>query len=112
MSRRLIDNGDAARAGSAQPNRRGQKDSVTPRLGAPGGQPLGTLAIVQPLPVFRAEFSKPRSPFGRLLEQYGEHPHASIGYKPTSTRGPAFAAWPAPRRPASPATLAQRPTLN
>src|SRR5262249_27510290 len=42
-------------------------------------------------------------------------PHASIGYKPPAPEVfvPAFAAWPAAlRRPASPATLAQRPTLN
>jgi len=40
-------------------------------------------------------------------------PHASIGYKPPAPEVfvPAFAAWPAaPRRPAPPATLAQRPT--
>jgi hypothetical protein len=39
-------------------------------------------------------------------------PHASIGYKPPAPEVfvPAFAAWPAAlRRPASPATLAQRP---
>src|SRR5262249_45599041 len=42
-------------------------------------------------------------------------PHASIGYKPPRPEAvmPAFAAWPAAlRRPAPPATLAQRPTLN
>ena len=42
-------------------------------------------------------------------------PHASIGYKPPAPEVfvPAFAAWPAAlRRPAPPATLAQRPTLN
>jgi len=42
-------------------------------------------------------------------------PHASIGYKPPAPEVfvPAFAAWPATlRRPAPPAMLAQRPTLN
>jgi len=42
-------------------------------------------------------------------------PHASIGYTPPAPEEfvPAFAAWPAAlRRPAPPATLAQRPTLN
>ena len=42
-------------------------------------------------------------------------PHASIRYKPPAPEVfvPAFAAWPAAlRRPAPPATLAQRPTLN
>ena len=42
-------------------------------------------------------------------------PHASIGYKPPAPEVfvPAFAAWPAAlRRPAPPATLAQRPSLN
>src|SRR6516164_2022566 len=42
-------------------------------------------------------------------------PHASLGYKPPAPQVfvPAFAAWPAAlRRPASPATLAQPPTLN
>src|SRR5215475_12905084 len=42
-------------------------------------------------------------------------PHASLGYKPPAPQVfiPAFAAWPAAlRRPASPATLAQRPALN
>src|SRR5215831_14446139 len=42
-------------------------------------------------------------------------PHASLGYKPPAPEVfmPAFAAWPAAlRRPASPATLAQPPTLN
>ncbi len=41
--------------------------------------------------------------------------HASIGYKPPAPEVfvPAFAAWPAALcRPAPPATLAQRPTLN
>jgi transposase InsO family protein len=41
-------------------------------------------------------------------------PHASIGYKPPAPEVfvPAFAAWPAAlRRPAPPATLAQRPTF-
>ena len=42
-------------------------------------------------------------------------PHASIGYKPPAPEVfvPAFTAWPAAlRRPAPPAALAQRPTLN
>jgi Integrase core domain len=42
-------------------------------------------------------------------------PHASLGYKPPAPQVfiPTFAAWPtALRRPASPATLAQRPALN
>src|SRR5262249_50566386 len=42
-------------------------------------------------------------------------PHASLGYKPPAPEVflPAFAAWPAAlRRPAPPATLAPRPTLN
>ena len=54
-----------------------------------------------------------------VIESWRRHyntirPHASIGYKPPAPEVfvPAFAAWPAPRRPASPATLAQRPTLN
>src|SRR5262245_28574473 len=41
-------------------------------------------------------------------------PHTSIGYKPPAPEVfvPAFAAWPAAlRRPAPPATLAQRPDL-
>jgi putative transposase len=55
-----------------------------------------------------------------VIESWRRHyntirPHASIGYKPPAPEVfvPAFAAWPAPlRRPAPPATLAQRPTLN
>ena len=55
-----------------------------------------------------------------VIESWRRHyntirPHASIGYKPPAPEVfvPAFAAWPAAlRRPASPATLAQRPTLN
>jgi putative transposase len=41
-------------------------------------------------------------------------PHASLGYKPPAPQVfIPFAAWPAAlRRPASPATLAQRPVLN
>src|SRR5512132_4248216 len=42
-------------------------------------------------------------------------PHASLGYQPPAPEVfiPAFAAWPAAlRQPASPATLAQPPTLN
>ena len=55
-----------------------------------------------------------------VIESWRRHyntirPHASIGYKPPAPEVfvPAFAAWPAAlRRPAAPATLAQRPTLN
>src|SRR5262245_8159959 len=55
-----------------------------------------------------------------VIESWRRHyntirPHASIGYKPPAPEVfvPAFAAWPAALRPpASPATLAQRPTLN
>src|SRR5262249_31018621 len=55
-----------------------------------------------------------------VIESWRRHyntirPHASIGYKPPAPGVfvPAFAAWPAAlRRPAPPATLAQRPTLN
>jgi transposase InsO family protein len=55
-----------------------------------------------------------------IIESWRRHyntirPHASLGYKPPAPEVfvPAFAAWPAPlRRPAPPATLAQRPTLN
>src|SRR5262249_55193520 len=47
--------------------------ATIPRLGRPAGQPLGTLAIVNRF-LFSRRVSKPRSPFGRLLEQYGEHP--------------------------------------
>jgi hypothetical protein len=55
-----------------------------------------------------------------VIESWRRHynmirPHASIGYKPPAPEVfvPAFAAWPAAlRRPAPPATLAQRPTLN
>ena len=55
-----------------------------------------------------------------VIESWRRHyntirPHASIGYKPPAPEVfvPAFAAWPAAlRRPAEPATLAQRPTLN
>jgi putative transposase len=55
-----------------------------------------------------------------IIESWRRHyntirPHASIGYKPPAREVfvPAFAAWPAAlRRPAPPATLAQRPTLN
>src|SRR5262245_11278032 len=55
-----------------------------------------------------------------IIESWRRHyntirPHASIGYKPPAPEVfvPVFAAWPAAlRRPASPATLAQRPTLN
>jgi len=42
-------------------------------------------------------------------------PHASLGYKPPAPEVfvPAFAAWLAAlRKPAPPATLAQRPALN
>jgi transposase InsO family protein len=53
-----------------------------------------------------------------VIESWRRHyntirPHASIGCKPPAPEVfvPAFAAWPAaPRRPAPPATLAQRPT--
>jgi hypothetical protein len=55
-----------------------------------------------------------------VIESWRRHyntirPHASIGYQPPAPEVfvPAFAAWPAAlRRPAPPATLAQRPTLN
>jgi putative transposase len=52
-----------------------------------------------------------------VIESWRRHysTHASIGYKPPAPElfVPAFAAWPAAlRRPAPPATLAQRPTLN
>src|SRR5262249_55582017 len=55
-----------------------------------------------------------------VIESWRPHyntirPHASIGYTPPAPEVfvPAFAAWPAAlRRPAPPATLAQRPTLN
>ena len=55
-----------------------------------------------------------------VIESWRRHyntirPHASIGYKPPAPEVfvPAFAAWPAAlHRPAPPATLAQRPTLN
>ena len=55
-----------------------------------------------------------------VIESWRRHyntirPHDSLGYKPPAPEVfvPAFAAWPAAlRRPASPATLAQRPTLN
>ena len=52
-----------------------------------------------------------------VIESWRRHlrPHASIGYTPPAPEVfvPAFAAWPAAlRRPAPPATLAQRPTLN
>ena len=55
-----------------------------------------------------------------IIESWRRHyntirPHASLGYKPPAPEVlvPAFAAWPAAlRRPAPPATLAQRPTLN
>ena len=55
-----------------------------------------------------------------VIESWRRHyntirPHASIGYKPPAPEVfvPAFVAWPASlRRPAPPATLAQRPTLN
>jgi len=55
-----------------------------------------------------------------VIESWRRHyntirPHASIGYKPPAPEVfvPAFAAWPAAlRRPAPPATLAKRPTLN
>src|ERR1035438_7006973 len=55
-----------------------------------------------------------------IIESWRRHfnairPHESLGYKPPAPEVfvPAFAAWPAaPRRPASPATLAQRPILN
>jgi transposase InsO family protein len=55
-----------------------------------------------------------------IIESWRRHynairPHESLCYKPPSPEVfvPALAAWPAAlRRPASPATLAQRPTLN
>jgi len=55
-----------------------------------------------------------------IIESWRRHfnairPHESLGYKPPAPEVfvPAFAAWPAAlRRPAPPATLAQRPTLN
>jgi putative transposase len=55
-----------------------------------------------------------------VIESWRRHfntvrPHESLGYKPPAPEVfvPAFAAWPAaPRRPASPATLVQRPLLN
>ena len=51
----------------------------------------------------------------RSSSRAGDALHASIGYKPPAPEVfvPAFTAWPAAlRRPAPPATLAQRPTLN
>src|SRR6266540_5357580 len=64
--------------------------------------------------------TKPRMPWVQQFSKLGSvgvtiRPHASIGYKPPAPEVfvPAFAAWPAAlRRPAPPATLAQRPTLN
>lgn len=55
-----------------------------------------------------------------VIESWRRHyntirPHASLGYKPPAPEVfvPAFAAWPAAlRQPASPATLAQPPSLN
>ena len=55
-----------------------------------------------------------------VIESWRRHyntirPHASLRYKPPAPEVfvPVFAAWPAAlRRPASPATLAQPPTLN
>jgi putative transposase len=55
-----------------------------------------------------------------VIESWRRHyntirPHASLGYKPPAPEVfvPAFAAWPAAlRRPAPPATLAKRQTLN
>jgi putative transposase len=55
-----------------------------------------------------------------IIESWRRHynmirPHASIGYKPPAPEVfvPALAAWPAAlRRPAPPATLVHRPTLN
>ena len=55
-----------------------------------------------------------------VIESWGRHyntirPQESLGYKPPAPEVfvSAFAAWPAAlRRPAAPATLAQRPTLN
>ena len=55
-----------------------------------------------------------------VIESWRRHynairPHASLGYKPPAPEVfmPALIAWPAPpRRPASPATLAQPPALN
>ncbi|MEI8152276.1 MAG: IS3 family transposase [Hyphomicrobiales bacterium] len=55
-----------------------------------------------------------------VIESWRRHfnairPHESLGYKPPAPEVfvPAFAAWPAAlRRSASPATLAQRPTMN
>jgi putative transposase len=55
-----------------------------------------------------------------VIESWRHHfntirPHESLGYKPPAPEVfvPAFAAWPAAlRQPASPATLAHRPTLN
>src|SRR5262249_54754263 len=52
---------------------------------------------------------------GEIFYTLREAQIASIGYKPPAPEVfvPAFAAWPAAlRRPAPPATLAQRPTLN
>ena len=55
-----------------------------------------------------------------VIESWRRHynairPHQSLGYRPPAPEVfvPAFAAWPAAlRQPASPATLAKRPTLN
>jgi putative transposase len=55
-----------------------------------------------------------------VIESWRRHfntvrPHESLNYKPLAPEVfvPAFAAWPASlRQPASPATLAQQPTLN
>ena len=55
-----------------------------------------------------------------VIESWRRHynairPHASLGYKPPAPEvfAPTFTAWPAAlRRPAPPATLAKRPTLN
>src|SRR3989442_12909216 len=62
--------------------------------------------------------TKPRMPWVQQFSKLGSNtirPHASIGYKPPAPEVfvPAFAAWPAAlRRPAPPAAMAQRPTLN
>jgi putative transposase len=54
-----------------------------------------------------------------IIESWRRHynsirPHASLGYKPPAPEVfvTTFAAWPAALCPASPATLAQPPTLN
>jgi hypothetical protein len=110
---------------SPRPSKLGSPLSA-PRLPISSGAALGRTATSRAsTPAFAMSCSMARSSTPSreaqiVIESWRRHyntirPHASLGYKPPAPEVflPAFAAWPAALpRPAPPATLAQRPTLN